>query len=120
MIREFEGRMIDFRKVSYVGPLSLRPHRNLTKAPKAVFCYLIDGHEKEFEFYNELEITSEKLMEMVEERREVFIGLMKMATKDRQFINYVADYIAEEISRNMEINSNTIQNAFDAYEGGAR
>lgn len=39
---------------------------------------------------------------------------------DNQLAAYIADYINEELDRGNEITTETILNAVEAYEGGAR
>jgi len=38
----------------------------------------------------------------------------------KELITYIATYINEELARKHRITAQTIQNAIDAYEGGAR
>ena len=38
----------------------------------------------------------------------------------KELISYIADYINEELTRGNPIDADTINNAIEAYEGGAR
>jgi hypothetical protein len=39
---------------------------------------------------------------------------------DKELAQYIADYINEELERDNSINGNTIKDAVDAFDGGAR
>ena len=45
---------------------------------------------------------------------------LKNTVLTRSLIDYIADYINEELERGLEIDSETIACAIDSYNGGAR